>query len=314
MKWSVNRTIVALGSVLVFSSPSLAQMPPESLLTPPAVLTTPVEVKKEVPAATPAADTGSSVSIESAVIQNAEQLDSSSPPSGKEGGAADQQPADDAPAKDILSEMTEPQGQDGYLIVKKDYNPEDFSARLTTALLALSRGRYPAALEIFNALYITNPDDNRVLMGRAVSMQKMGLNGEALPAYEVVLSRDPKNLEALTNMLGILKSQDKAATTEKLQQLQEVYPSNADIAAQLGMSYGSAADYEKSVKYLDIADSLKPDNLDIMYNRAVAYDKMGNKRQAIDQYRQILSVAGNTVPPRGFPLEVVRKRLIDLQY
>lgn len=327
MKRSVNKAILILGSVLAisgsvaFSTDSLAiDAPPESLLTPPAELTEPVEAKKEAPPASADVKTGepAAVSVEDAIMENADKLDSISPPAAKDTSTVKntdaRKGAAGATVTDILEEADGMPGQEGYLIVKKDYNSEDFSARLTTALLALSRGRYPAALEIFNALYTTNPDDNRVLMGRAVSLQKMGMNADALSAYEIVLSHDPKNLEALTNMLGILKGQDQAAALEKLRQLQEVYPSNADIAAQLGMSYGTAGDYEKSVKYLDIADSLEPGNLDIMYNRAVAYDRMGNKHQAIDQYRQILSVAGGTVPPRGFPLEVIRKRLLDLQY
>jgi len=196
-----------------------------------------------------------------------------------------------------------------YLIVRKEHDADELASRLTAARTSLAYDQNGAALELFNELYAKYPKDKRVLIGRAVAMQRLGKNAEALSAYEEALNQDPKNIEALTNMLGLLNSQDPAAATDKLQQLLEIYPFNADITAQLGMSYGAAGDYEKSLKYLEMADSLKPGNADILYNRAVTYDLMGKTQKAADLYHQIVVLAGEGAIDQNFPIEAIKKRL-----
>ena len=55
-----------------------------------------------------------------------------------------------------------------------------------------------------------------------------------LPKLNVdeLLQAQKKNLEALTNMLGLLKNQDPKLALSKLQELRADYPSSADITAQ----------------------------------------------------------------------------------
>jgi tetratricopeptide (TPR) repeat protein len=200
-----------------------------------------------------------------------------------------------------------------YLIVKKEHGANELISSLTAARMALARNQNGAALELFNGMYAKYPKDGRVLIGRAVAMQRLAQNGEALSAYEEALKNDPKNLEALTNMLGLLNSQHNTLAMEKLQQLAEVYPFNADIAAQLGMAYGGAGEYEQSLKYLDMADALKPGNADILYNRAVVYDKMGKTEKAADLYSQIVSLAGDGSIDQSLPIESIKKRLATIR-
>jgi Flp pilus assembly protein TadD len=200
-----------------------------------------------------------------------------------------------------------------YLVVKKEHGADELISRLTSARTALSRNQNGAALELFNSLYEKYPKDSRVLIGRAVAMQRLGKNPEALSAYEEALTNDPKNLEALTNMLGLLNGQDTTLAAEKLQQLAEVYPFNADIAAQLGMAYGASGNYEKSLKYLDMADALKPGNADVLYNRAIVYDKMGKTDKAADLYRQIVSMAGDGSIDQTLPIDAIKTRLAAIR-
>ncbi|MBI3440986.1 MAG: tetratricopeptide repeat protein [Proteobacteria bacterium] len=271
--------------------------------------------------ANPTTTASSATPAELAIIQNASKLDSISPPGDSEHHGSKKTQKGKVTGTDKGSKVTDILEQGGatvpppnlYLVVKKDHNADDFDSRLTTALTSLSHGQYAAALELFNALYTSNPGEKRVLMGRAVTMQKMGMNAEAQLAYEEVLKRDPKNLEALTNILGILKNQDPAAAIEKLRQLHDIYPASADIAAQLGLVYGTTGEYQMALKYLEIADSLKPGSLDTLYNRAVVYDRMGNKQQATDLYRQIISLSGDNSLDPHFPIETVRKRLSTMR-
>jgi Flp pilus assembly protein TadD len=200
-----------------------------------------------------------------------------------------------------------------YLVVKKERNANDFDARLMAARSSLAQGSYQSALELFDDLYKKNPTDMRVLMGRAVALQKLGQVDEAMSAYQGALRKDPRNVEAMTNMLGMLKGKDAPTAIKKLQQLRELYPANADVAAQLGMIYGVTGDYNNAIKYLDMADSLKPGSPTVLYNRAVAYDHMGNTTQAATLYRQILLLASDGDLDQSFPLEVVRQRLANMR-
>ena len=200
-----------------------------------------------------------------------------------------------------------------YLIVKKEHNANDVDSRLTAARSALAQGSYQAALELFDDLYRKNPRDQRVSMGRAVALQKLGQTDEAMDAYQVALRNDPRNIEALTNMLGLLKGKDTPTALKKLQQLRDLYPANADVTAQLGMVYGVTGDYSNALKYLNMADALKPGNATVLYNKAVAYDHMGNTAEAAQLYHQILLLASDGVLDQSFPLEVVKQRLAVLR-
>lgn len=199
-----------------------------------------------------------------------------------------------------------------YLVVKKERDANEFDARLTAARTALAQGQNGAALEMFNNLYAQYPKDSRVQVGRAVSMQRVGKIDEALAAYEDALNNDPRNLEALTNMLGILNGQESATALDKLKQLAQVYPFNADIAAQLGMMYGQNGDYANAVKFLNVADNLKPGNVAVLYNRAIAYDKMGHRDEAVSLYRKLVQLSSDGVLDPSYPVEAIRKRLAAL--
>lgn len=251
---------------------------------------------------------------ELAIVQNAAVLDQLSQPvqpahQGTTGPGGVPANVQDLVGQDAIIRPLPKQ----YLIVKKDYDSGDIDTRLTVARTALTQGRNAAALQMFNELYRDYPRDKRVLMGRAVTMQKLGQKETAFAAYEEVLNNDPKNLEALTNMLGLLKGQDPALTVEKLLQLREVYPYNADITAQLGVAYAAMGSYNEASKYLDMADTLKPGSAYVLYNKAVLYDRMGKTGVAGDLYRQLVRMAADGQLDQPLPIDAIRQRLSTLR-
>ena len=201
----------------------------------------------------------------------------------------------------------------GYMTIRRDSDSGDVDSRLTAARTALAQNRTPAALELFEDLKKDFPKDKRALMGRAVSLQKLRQYDEALAAYEEVLINDPKNLDALTNMLGLLKVKDPNLAVDKLLDLRNAYPYHADVTAQLGIAYATTGQYDEALKYLEMADALKPGSSFVMYNKAVLYDKMGKNREAGLLYRQILRMAADGELDQQLPLESIRKRLAVLR-
>jgi Flp pilus assembly protein TadD len=200
-----------------------------------------------------------------------------------------------------------------YVIVKKEHDADGIDARLTNARSALAQNRNSAAYELFNELSEAYPKDRRILTGRAVALQKMGQTDAALAAYEDALTQDPRNIDALNNMLGLLKKQDPALALQKLIELREAYPYSADITAQLAVAYAANADYAEALKYLDMADTLTPGNVYVLYNRAVLYDKMGRVDQASDLYRQIVRMAAEGSIEQDLPIDSIKRRLAVLR-
>jgi Flp pilus assembly protein TadD len=310
--------------------------PPESNAVPVAAMPAPAGTGTETPAPTavqndaptaPApvgkpATPGKPSDAEMAIVQNAAVLDqlSTQATPGQPNRPFDpnQAPPDQSTALRTVDQLLEQPAivrplPLGWLTVRKEHEAEDVDTRLTVARTALSQNNNQSALQLFNDLKKKYPKDKRILMGRAVALQKLGQYDAALSAYEAVLNNDPKNLEALTNMLGLLKRKDPALAIEKLEQLREAYPYNADITAQLGIAYAGAGRFEDALRHLEMAEALNPGSAYVLYNKAVLYDKMGHSQRAGDLYRQIMRLAASGDLDQELPLDAIKRRLAVLR-
>lgn len=263
-------------------------------------------------AATPAPAPASAPSeAEKAIVENAAMLDQLSAPAP---ATASDPAAKGKTATEILGEPAIVRRlPDTYIVVRKDHAAGELDTRLKVARQALMESRFGAAVELFDALAADYPRDERVMMGRALALQQVGRTDEALAAYEVVLSANPKNLEALTNMLGILKASNPALAVEKLEELRSVYPYNADIVAQLGTAHASLKNYDAALQYLEMAEALSPGNAYVYYNKAVLYDRLGQENMASTMYRRILQLHAEGRLTEPLPLEAIRRRLATMR-
>lgn len=260
--------------------------------------------------AQPAATGAAPSAAEMAIVQNSAVLDqlsapSSSPmPPAAASGSRTDIGADEAQILDLPEK---------YVVVKKDRSAEDLDSQLKSARTALAQNRNTAALELFTEIEKDHPEDVRVIMGKAVALQRLGQAEAAMAAYEQVLEKEPKNVEVLTNMLGLLKAQDPELALKNLSDLRETYPYNPEITAQLAVAYGQLGQYQEALKYLDIADTLQPGNAFVIYNRAVLFDKMGRSAEAISFYRQILKMYSDGDLEVALPIDSIKKRLATLR-
>ena len=309
--------------VMTTESPP-TEMPLQPPLTPAAAAAaaaaSPMPETAAAPSGAPPAATGKPSSAEMAIVQNAAVLDQLSQPvtPGSRPFDPNQPPPNPANALNTVDQLLEESAivrpmPPEWLTVRKVRDAGDVDSRLTAARSALAQNNDSAALELFSELEKSYPKDKRILMGRAVSLQKLGQYDAALSAYESVLNSDPKNLEALTNMLGLLKTKDPKLALDKLQELRDTYPYQPDITAQLGIAYGTAGQYENALKYLDMAEALKPGSSYVLYNKAVVYDKMGRSHEAGDLYRQVVRMAAEGSLDQSLPLDAIRRRLAVLR-
>ncbi|MDD3021317.1 MAG: tetratricopeptide repeat protein [Alphaproteobacteria bacterium] len=162
--------------------------------------------------------------------------------------------------------------------------------RVVAASRALKLGRYDAAKNMYDELYTLNPRDPRVLMGRAILLQKIGEPDRAIAAYEEVLAVAPDNAEAIVNMAGLIRKVQPAMALSKLLDMRQKYPDNAAIAAQLGVAYADSGNLQDAYRYLDLATSMQPGNAQHYFNMAIIAERARDIPKAIGMYEKALEV------------------------
>ena len=199
------------------------------------------------------------------------------------------------------------------VIVSKDKNSSSPEALLVSANRALKLKRYDSALEMFDQLYAKNKRDERILMGRAVAQQNMGLSESAVQSYEEVLALKPGHTEAMMNMLGLVRAQYPEVALRRLMELYAKNPNNGGVAAQIGITNAGLGHYEDAMRYLGIASTLEPANAQHLFNMAVAADRNGKRTQAIGLYEKALEVDVMHGASRSVPRESIYDRLSVLR-
>jgi Flp pilus assembly protein TadD len=200
------------------------------------------------------------------------------------------------------------------IIVSGIRKSTDLESMIVAADRALKLGRYDAALEMYNTLYAKNPHDQRILMGRAVAQQNLGMNEQAIDTYEELLDLAPNNADAMVNMLGLLKQKDPAGAMARMRALEVKFPNHAGLAAQLGLAEGESGDYEDAMRDLGKAASIEPTNPQHPFNMAVLADRKGETATAIKYYELALQADSiSSDSGQGIPRETVYDRLAVLR-
>jgi len=199
------------------------------------------------------------------------------------------------------------------VVTRKNANPGSRDARLVAAERAMKLGRYESALEIYDGLYASNKRDPNTLMGRAVALQRIGRDDEAIDAYENLLNIRPKNIEAQVNMQGLLGKRYPAVALRNLLELREENPGNTSIVAQLSVVEAKMGRYADALRYLGMAASMEPQNAGHVFNMAVIADRAGDKKRAIQYYEEALEVDTLYGSGRSIPRESVFERLAELR-
>lgn len=197
--------------------------------------------------------------------------------------------------------------------VRKNHTADTKEAHLVSAERAMTLGRFDSALELFDVLYEKNRKDARVLMGRAVALQKLLRFDEAMGMYEELSKVQPENVEARVNMLGLLATRYPSVALRRLLDLHDANKSNSGLTAQIGLTYARSGNLMAAVKYLGMASSIDPRNANYMYNLAIIVDRAGDKIKAISYYERALEIDTVYGSSRSIPREAVYERLAQIR-
>lgn len=210
-----------------------------------------------------------------------------------------------------VNPLTQPASK--MVTVTKEFKPDSKTAKIVSAERAMSLGMYDSALTMFESLYIEYPREPRVLMGKAVSLQKLGRFDEAMQTYDVLTKMDPKNINVKVNMLGLLTTRYPAVALRQLLDLQAENGNNVGLTAQVAIAYAQAGDMTNSMKYFGIASSMEPQNAGHVYNMAIMADRSGNAKDAVKYYEQSLEIDAMYGAGRAIPRDVIYERLSQLR-
>lgn len=199
------------------------------------------------------------------------------------------------------------------VVVTQNYTQNSRQSAIVAAQRAIDLGRYEAALALYEDLYRKTPRDPAILMGRAISYQKLGRDELAIQTYEELLDIKPRNLEARINFLGVLSQKFPSVALQNLMDLKSDYPSNVGINAQIASAYASLGDYENAARFYQVAMTMQPENPAHFYNLAIVMDRAGMAKEAIGYYEQALKTDAVYGSEGSLDREIVYDRLSILR-
>lgn len=225
----------------------------------------------------------------------------------------------DAPKGKVLKDFPvpsmNPKRDNGSIIVVNNakVTSKNQDSRVESAHRAYRLGRYQAAIDMYDELYSVNPRDERILMGRALTLQKLSRTSEAIKAYEEILALNPDNQDAVVNIVGLIRKEYPAVALEKLLSLRDRAPDSPAILAQLGVAYADAGNLEDASTYLKQAVRAEPNKPQHYFNLGVIAERMKDRKAAISYYEKALEVDAVYGNGRGINRDVIYDRLTRLR-
>ncbi len=172
----------------------------------------------------------------------------------------------------------------------------------------LVHGQYAGAIELYDSVLKTAPDYVAALLGKAIALHKLRRPQEARPLYQRVLTLDPDNREALTNITAIVAAQAPAAALRELRELQKTYPGFSPIPAQIAEIDAQAGNVGEAIAAFNRAIQLSPENGLYRLNLAILQDRAGMTQEAAASYQAALDrFDPNAQLP--IPVDSIRARL-----
>lgn len=227
-------------------------------------------------------------------------------------GAGVVEPAAKAPAMPAPPVEVTPRARE-VIVVTRTYGAQTPQAAIAAGERVMQAHQYETAAEIFDNQLRQNPSDPLALAGKAMALQRAGNDVEAMNTYERLISLNPRDVEAMTNYLGLLQTQDPQQALVRLQNLSQQYPDNAAVAGQLGMLHARMMDTPNAIRYFQSAAALDATNATYPFNLAVLYDRLGSQTKARDEYRRALVLARDYPSRAEVSIDVIRQRLHALR-
>jgi tetratricopeptide (TPR) repeat protein len=181
---------------------------------------------------------------------------------------------------------------------------------LAEAEIHLGAGRFPAAIEAYQQVFVLEPDNANPLVAQARLYLMDRRVAQAHDLARQAVEVDPQNVEALIIYARVLDwmGQYEAAINYAFDAL-DLEPDNPNVLAVLGEIYASVGNWARGQAYLDEALTIDPKNVLAIRNQAVLYELRGDYRSAIGEFDRAIEIA-----PDRFDLYIEKGRQYQALY
>ncbi|MBF0447034.1 MAG: tetratricopeptide repeat protein [Magnetococcales bacterium] len=153
--------------------------------------------------------------------------------------------------------------------------PDNIQARLTTGLILLSEHKYEEALQELRLAEATEPSNTTVQYYIGQTLEFLNSPEKAEFNYHKILDGDNFHQEAQLRLAHIESASERIpAAIERIQKLTEKNPTKTEYLRSLTLINLQAKNYSEAVKYATKTLAIDPKNSEMLFNRAIAYDKL----------------------------------------
>jgi len=142
---------------------------------------------------------------------------------------------------------------------------------------------------------IQSPEDAGVRLYAADAMLKTGKYANAIGQYELLLVKQPENVQVLNNLAWAYQQVKDPRALQTAEHAYKVMPERAEVADTLGWMLVEQGNTKRGIEVLQKAVAAAPDALMIRYHLAQGLAKSGDRAQAITHLERIVA-AGAKFP------------------
>ncbi|MGE0491888.1 MAG: tetratricopeptide repeat protein [Vulcanimicrobiota bacterium] len=182
--------------------------------------------------------------------------------------------------------------------VLPELSPEEARKAIDTGIKLFHQGATKTALRNLEEGLHNLPDDPQGLAYQARALDKLGRSDEASAVYEKILAKDAKNAEIhwrYGNTL-LVAGRDQPAEQHFTTAIELGYGATA-LLSRSAVSM-KRKEYEKAIKDLDAAIAAEPELAQAYILRAQAYQKLGKKDKATQDFFKARKLNGRRSPMR----------------
>jgi len=151
-------------------------------------------------------------------------------------------------------------------------------------------GRYPDALDKYQAIVDKNPEDRIGLLGVAMTYEELGRDAEMMQAYARYLAAEPGNQNVLAGLMQKITAKSPDIARAELELFVKAGVESPDVYATLAELSTTLGDDDAALKYVSGAIQRSPDTTAHYLNAAVLADKLNRPAAALRFYEQFLAL------------------------
>ncbi|MBF0134631.1 MAG: tetratricopeptide repeat protein [Magnetococcales bacterium] len=189
---------------------------------------------------------------------------------------------------------------------------EIVTERLRAARLAFQIGNLSLAQEQYRSILKKDPRNHAALAGLASVAIRRSDPDQAKDLYRRILKENPRDTLAISGLLSLVGSADTTQAESQIKLLLRDAPDAVHLHFALGNIHVEQKNWPGAQSAFFNAYRLEPDNPDIIFNLAVALDRLGQKRAALEYYRKS-AAAMHKQGSGGFDPASVQRRIAVLE-